>query len=267
MQVNSCSVLLFCANSTLPTRSVGGTDGGPQTGVPDPGTVVDTTLEEGSDGRVQPTPRHSYTGNDRELFGIVLAVLTFWLFAQTTLNLIPDMQRSLTIDAAVLNLAVSVTSLVTGIFIAVAGGLADRLGRIRFMQIGLVLSVAGSACIVLTAVVPPGANTPLMLLGRVLQGFSAAAILSVEPRGHQSPLPRPEPPTCAEFLVDRQLRRLGVDRARRRHRRRHPRMAVELRHPDHRVGDRLSAACGRPGDAGRRPRGGNVSTWSGSSPS
>jgi DHA2 family multidrug resistance protein-like MFS transporter len=119
-----------------------------------------------------------HTGNDRELFGIVLAVLTFWLFAQSTLNLIPDMQRSLTINAAVLNLAVSVTSLVTGIFIAVAGGLADRLGRVRFIRIGLVLSIVGSTCIVLTAAVPPSATTPLMLLGRVLQGFSAAAILS-----------------------------------------------------------------------------------------
>jgi MFS transporter, DHA2 family, multidrug resistance protein len=45
-------------------------------------------------------------------------------------------------------------------------------------RIGLVLSVVGSACIVLTGAVPPSANTPLMLLGRVLQGFSAAAILS-----------------------------------------------------------------------------------------
>jgi MFS transporter, DHA2 family, multidrug resistance protein len=125
-----------------------------------------------------PTHTISYTGDDRELFGIVLAVLTFWLFAQTTLNVIPDMQRSLAINAAVLNLAVSVTALVTGIFIAVAGGLADRLGRVRFIRIGLVLSVIGSACIVLTAAVPPGADTGLMLLGRVLQGFSAAAILS-----------------------------------------------------------------------------------------
>jgi DHA2 family multidrug resistance protein-like MFS transporter len=124
------------------------------------------------------TQADTYRGNGRELFGIVLAVLTFWLFAQTTLNLIPDMQRSLTIDPPVLNLAVSITSLVTGIFIAVAGGLADRLGRVRFIRIGLMLSILGSACIVLTAFVAPSANTPLMLLGRVLQGFSAAAILS-----------------------------------------------------------------------------------------
>jgi hypothetical protein len=40
-----------------------------------------------------------YTGNDRELSGIVLAVLTFWLFAQTTLNLIPDMQWALAINS------------------------------------------------------------------------------------------------------------------------------------------------------------------------
>jgi MFS family permease len=51
-------------------------------------------------------------------------------------------------------------------------------GRARTRTDPLVLSVVGSACIVLTVAVPPSASTPLMLLGRVLQGFSAAAILS-----------------------------------------------------------------------------------------
>jgi MFS transporter, DHA2 family, multidrug resistance protein len=46
------------------------------------------------------------------------------------------------------------------------------------MRIGLVLSAVGSAGIVLTAAVPGSAQTSLMLLSRVLQGFSAAAILS-----------------------------------------------------------------------------------------
>ena len=30
-----------------------------------------------------------FQGNDRLLFGIILGVLTFWLFAQTTLNIGP----------------------------------------------------------------------------------------------------------------------------------------------------------------------------------
>jgi DHA2 family multidrug resistance protein-like MFS transporter len=33
----------------------------------------------------------SYRGDDRLLFGIILGVLAFWLFAQTTLNIAPAM--------------------------------------------------------------------------------------------------------------------------------------------------------------------------------
>lgn len=40
-----------------------------------------------------------YVGNDRTLLGIVLAVVTFWLFAQTTLNIAPDMRADLGISA------------------------------------------------------------------------------------------------------------------------------------------------------------------------
>ena len=34
-----------------------------------------------------------YKGNDRLLFGIIMGVVAFWLFAQTTLNIAPDMGR------------------------------------------------------------------------------------------------------------------------------------------------------------------------------
>ena len=32
-----------------------------------------------------------FRGNDRVLFGIILGVITFWLFAQTTLNIAPGL--------------------------------------------------------------------------------------------------------------------------------------------------------------------------------
>ena len=35
----------------------------------------------------------AYRGTDKLIFGIVLAVITFWLFAQTTLNVAPDDAR------------------------------------------------------------------------------------------------------------------------------------------------------------------------------
>lgn len=33
----------------------------------------------------------TYQGNDKLLYGIILGVITFWLFAQTTLNIAPAM--------------------------------------------------------------------------------------------------------------------------------------------------------------------------------
>lgn len=38
--------------------------------------------------------RNTFQGNDSALLGIVLAVITFWLFAQTTMNIGPLMPRT-----------------------------------------------------------------------------------------------------------------------------------------------------------------------------
>ncbi|GGH50140.1 multidrug efflux MFS transporter NorB [Comamonas phosphati] len=117
----------------------------------------------------------AYRGNDRLLFGIIMGVVAFWLFAQTTLNIAPDMGRDLGLDASTMNVAVAITSLFSGIFIVVMGGLADRVGRLKITRIGFYLSIAGS---LLVAVTPPGAlAAPVMLLGRALQGLSAACIM------------------------------------------------------------------------------------------
>ena len=63
----------------------------------------------------------TYRGNDKLIFGIVLAVITFWLFAQTTLNVAPTMRHELRITESMTNIAVSITALFSGIFIVVAG--------------------------------------------------------------------------------------------------------------------------------------------------
>jgi MFS transporter, DHA2 family, multidrug resistance protein len=68
----------------------------------------------------------AYRGTDRLIFGIVLAVITFWLFAQTTLNVAPTMRDELRIGESLSNIGVSITALFSGIFIVVAGSLADR---------------------------------------------------------------------------------------------------------------------------------------------
>ncbi len=120
-------------------------------------------------------PKLLYKGNDRLLFGIIMGVVAFWLFAQTTLNIAPDMSRDLGMDASMMNIAVAITSLFSGIFIVVMGGLADRVGRLKITRIGFYLSIAGS---LLVAITPQGPlATPVMLLGRAMQGLSAACIM------------------------------------------------------------------------------------------
>ena len=64
-----------------------------------------------------------YRGDDKLLFGIILGVLAFWLFAQTTLNIAPTMAADLEVTTNVMNIAVSITALFSGIFIVVAGRL------------------------------------------------------------------------------------------------------------------------------------------------
>ena len=118
-----------------------------------------------------PAPR--YHGDDKLILGIVLAVVTFWLFAQTTLNVAPTMRNDLRIAESVSNIAVSITALFSGIFIVIAGGLADRVGRVRLTSIGIVLSILGSLLLVLS----PAGTASFLMIGRVVQGISAACIM------------------------------------------------------------------------------------------
>lgn len=120
-----------------------------------------------------PDAAGAYQGTDRLILGIVLAVITFWLFAQTTLNVAPAMRSELRISEGMSNLAVSITALFSGIFIVVAGGLADRLGRVRLTCAGLALSIAGSALIALS----PAGTAAFLMAGRIIQGMSAACIM------------------------------------------------------------------------------------------
>nr|WP_245873631.1 MFS transporter [Brevibacterium ihuae] len=114
---------------------------------------------------------------DRWLAGILLSVITFCLFAQTLLNVIPGIQGELGIAPTIANLAVSITSLFSGIFIVVAGGLADRVGRGRILMIGIGLSIVGSLLIALTPEGMGGLTAGMLLAGRIVQGLSAACIM------------------------------------------------------------------------------------------
>ena len=113
----------------------------------------------------EPAP---YRGDDKLLFGIILGVLAFWLFAQTTLNIAPAMAADLAVATNVMNIAVSITALFSGIFIVVVGGLADRVGRVKILMWGFILGIVGS---LLVGIAPPGAlAVPLLMLGRIARG-------------------------------------------------------------------------------------------------
>lgn len=114
-----------------------------------------------------------YVGNDRLLLGIVLAVVTFWLFAQTALNVAPDMRADLGITENWSNIAVSIAALFSGIFTVVFGGLGDKFGRVKVTQIGVVLNIIGSLLIALS----PSGTVVFLMAGRIIQGLSAACIM------------------------------------------------------------------------------------------
>src|SRR5690606_38757939 len=89
----------------------------------------------------------AFKGNDSALLGIVLAVVTFWLFAQTTMNIGPLMADDLGMPMPVMNIAISLAALFSGMFIVVLGGLGDRYGRVKVVFLGNLLNIAGSLLI------------------------------------------------------------------------------------------------------------------------
>ncbi|WP_394405596.1 MFS transporter [Streptococcus sp. 20-1249] len=113
----------------------------------------------------------SYKGTNKLLVGIVLAVLSFWLFAQSILNMAPDVQADLGVPSSVMETGISLTALFSGLFIVVAGGLADKLGRVRFTYFGLLLNIVGSFCLIFSS------GAILFILGRICQGLAAAFIM------------------------------------------------------------------------------------------
>jgi DHA2 family multidrug resistance protein-like MFS transporter len=116
-----------------------------------------------------------YRGTDRLLFGMILGVLAFWLFAQTTLNIAPRMAADLNVATNIMNIAVSITALFSGIFIVVIGGLADRVGRLKMVRWGFALGIAGS---LLVGLAPSGPwASSFLMAGRISQGLSGAFVM------------------------------------------------------------------------------------------
>lgn len=117
------------------------------------------------------TQTQQYKGTNRLIIGIVFGVITFWLFAQSMVNVVPDVQADLGISMDILNIAISLTALFSGIFVVVAGGLADKFGRMKLTYIGMILSIIGSLMLILAH------GSVLLIIGRIVQGLSSACIM------------------------------------------------------------------------------------------
>lgn len=113
----------------------------------------------------------AYKGTNKMIIGIVFGVVTFWLFAQAMVNVVPTVQEDLGISLGTLNIAISLTALFSGMFIVAAGGLADKIGRKKIAYIGFILSIVGSLCLILAQ------GSALLISGRIIQGLSAACIM------------------------------------------------------------------------------------------
>lgn len=113
----------------------------------------------------------TYKGTNKLITGIVFGVITFWLFAQAMVNVVPSVQADLGVSLEALNIAISLSALFSGMFIVAAGGLADKIGRKKITNIGLILSIIGSLCLVFAQ------GAVLLIIGRIIQGLSAACIM------------------------------------------------------------------------------------------
>ena len=113
----------------------------------------------------------AYKGTNKMIIGIVFGVITFWLFAQAMVNVVPAVQEDLGISLGTLNIAISLTALFSGLLIVAAGGLADKIGRKRIAYFGFILSIVGSLCLLMAQ------GSVLLIMGRIIQGVSAACIM------------------------------------------------------------------------------------------
>lgn len=110
--------------------------------------------------------------NNKIILGIILSILTYWLFAQAFLNIAPAVQSTYSDTSSnIINLSVSLTSLITGIFMVASGNIADKIGYTKITYIGIILSIVGSVIIILPF------HTSFLIIGRIVQGFSAALIM------------------------------------------------------------------------------------------
>ena len=90
----------------------------------------------------------TYKGTNKMITGIVFGVITFWLFAQAMVNVVPAVQEDLGVSPGTLNIAISLTALFSGFLSLLQVDLQIKLDGKKLPYIGLILSIIGSLCLV-----------------------------------------------------------------------------------------------------------------------
>lgn len=131
----------------------------------------------------------TFHGTDRLLAGLVLSIVSYWLFAISFGTVAPRVLQDFNgpyadaatktwadplVSATSMNLAVALTGLVSGLFIVLMGGFADRFGRVRLTLVGNALNVV--ECLLIVAATGSAASF-LLITGRAVQGLSAACVM------------------------------------------------------------------------------------------
>lgn len=137
---------------------------------------VDRPLGRAEAPAYQPGHLLSEKKKNSVLFGVIIGVLTFWLFSQSTVNIGPTIGEELGLSSQSMGLMVSLASFVCGMTIVGIGNLADRFGCLRVLTLGNLANIAGSLILAFT---PTGSLAMVMtVFARSLQGLSGAAIMS-----------------------------------------------------------------------------------------
>ncbi len=131
----------------------------------------------------------TYQGNDKLLLGLVLSIVSYWLFAISLGTVAPNVLLDYNgpyadaaaktwtdpvLSSTAMNLAVALTGLVSGLFIVLMGGFADRFGRVKLTLVGNGLNILGCALILLAT---GPLSSALLITGRAVQGLSAACVM------------------------------------------------------------------------------------------
>lgn len=106
--------------------------------------------------------------------GTFLALMTYTL----PLSDVGTMARVLAAGPVALTWVLGSMSIGLTVAMLVAGSLADRYGRRRIFQLGLVVLIIGTLICLLAGLVPAGLRGPLFVLGRIVQGAGAAGTIA-----------------------------------------------------------------------------------------